>query len=82
MSRRYVVTEREKISETTDVWGVEDTKTVYPYRHTDVWVRGDRINCASCFGPLQAMLSSCEHASAVRRHLKKLEASPEDKGDE
>lgn len=53
---------------------------VYPVRpvsgrgpFTQVWVShvNGSIKCTNCSGPLTAMLSSCKHANAVRRHLKK-----------
>jgi len=42
-----------------------------PWQFTHVWhSEDDRLNCCKCSGPLQAMLSSCKHCNAVRRHLK------------
>lgn len=40
----------------------------------NVWVdeaRSGRAQCTNCSGPLQAMLSTCSHARAVKRFLAK-----------
>lgn len=42
------------------------------YECAGVWVsRNDIPRCASCSGPLSAMLASCPHAKAVKRYLKR-----------
>lgn len=42
-----------------------------------VWYSNDKARCVACSGPLVAMSSSCRHAKAVMRYIKKEEGSHE-----
>ena len=70
MNKRYLVSASEGFGNTL-VFAVEDTESAYPYKDIDVWILYERLNCTSCSGPLQAMLSNCPHTNAVRRYLRK-----------
>ena len=74
MKSRYNV-QRARGFEATDVYHVVDTQdTSNPYGPPgpiDVWVSDGLVMCTVCSGPLQAMLSSCPHARAVKRYIKK-----------
>lgn len=43
---------------------------------TYVWWDSGKPYCVNCSGPVSAMLSSCKHSQAVRRHMEKLEPRP------
>jgi len=60
----------------TDVYHVADAQDASnnpygPAKPIEVWVHGERAQCTCCSGPLEAMLSSCPHARAVMRYIKK-----------
>lgn len=74
MAKRYEVEKtKETINESTEVWlvhdrqGTGDERAAWDYT-TAVWRSADgACQCTRCSGQLQAMLSSCPHAKAVKR---------------
>ena len=43
--------------------------TTYMVNDVCVWYNNDIARCTKCSGPLTAMLSSCKHAKALKRHM-------------
>lgn len=62
------------VRQITDRDGIREfsvARVSYPEFQKAVWVSSDGTpRCASCSGPLTAMLASCPHALAVKRYLR------------
>ena len=74
MAARYVVTEKEGISDTTRVFRVtEPASDDWQRKHgVDVWLaQYASPRCTLCSTALRGMSSTCEHAVAVRRLIKR-----------
>lgn len=67
MAKRYEATKTtEAIGSDTEVWSVRMVGRSEP---VGVWrdAESGKCYCTRCSGPLAAMLTSCEHARAVKR---------------
>lgn len=68
-ARKWTITEVAPISNGTRVFRVRRFGATWG--GTDVWLYGDVPRCCACSSKMTAMLTTCVHAAAVRRHLKK-----------
>lgn len=70
---KYTIKERERISPTTRYFALFTGKELADWQATSVWWDETRKRpyCCKCSGIVSAMLSSCKHASALRRYMRK-----------
>jgi len=73
MKRRYNIEETPSFQDASGatvrvfrVWSGEGEMA--KYNGADVWWDGKLARCTRCSGMLSAMLSTCPHARAVKRH--------------
>jgi hypothetical protein len=72
---KYIVEDTGRRINDTEVWTVmvKGDVSFFPKR-VAVWRSTDGMcRCTECSGPLSAMLSTCAHAQAVKRHRAKRE---------
>ena len=72
---RYDVTEKKGFNDVR-VFSVTPIRAIAGRGQSiDVWLDSRCSRCTNCSGPLSAMLSSCAHAAAVKRHVAKQKAA-------
>ena len=77
MPKKYTVTPGDPIvgHVTTPTYRVHEVGDEV-WMYTAVWIISGKPSCVYCQGPLQAMLSSCPHARAVKRYLDRDKPKP------